>query len=84
MMRPATDVLDPILLHLTLEAGLAPPIGVLPAVVGEHLPRHTVVGYPATVGLQDMFGRLTAVQPQGGDVTAVIIHKADQIRVAAC
>jgi hypothetical protein len=45
------DVSDPVLFHLLLEAGLAPPVGVLPAVVGKHLPRNPVVGHRPTVGL---------------------------------
>jgi hypothetical protein len=76
------DVPDPVLFHLLLEAGLAPPVGVLPAVVGKHLPRHPVVGHRPPVGLKHVFGRLAAVESQTGDVAAVVVDKADQIGVA--
>jgi hypothetical protein len=51
MVRTRTDVLDPVLFHLPLKPGLASPVGVLPAVVGEHLTRHAVLGHRPPVGL---------------------------------
>jgi hypothetical protein len=83
MVRSGADVLDPVLSHLPLEPGLASPVRVLPAVVGEHLLGNAVLGNPAAVGLQHVFGRLAAIQPQGDDVPAVVVHEADQISVAA-
>jgi hypothetical protein len=82
MVRAGADVLDPVLSHLPLEPGLASPVRVLPAVVGEHLLGHAVFGNPAPVGLQYVCGRLAAVQTQGRDVPAVVVHEADQISVA--
>ncbi len=83
MVGTRTDMLDTVLFHLPLEARLAPPVGVLAAVVGEHLPGHTVFGNTPAIGLQHMGGRLAAVQSQGGDVAAVIVHEADQVGVAS-
>jgi hypothetical protein len=82
MVGTRSDVLDTVFFHLPLEPGLSPPVGVLPAVVGEHLPGYAVFGNPAPVGLQNVFGRLAAIQPQGGDVSAVVVHEADQVRVS--
>jgi hypothetical protein len=77
------DVLHPVLFHLLLEAGLSPPVGVLPAVVGEHLLGNPVLGNSPAIGLQHMFGRLAAVDSQTGDVAAVVVDKTDQIGIAA-
>jgi hypothetical protein len=52
---------DPVLLQLLLEAGLAPPVGVLPAVVGQHLLGNPVVGYCPAVGLEHVLCGLAAV-----------------------
>jgi hypothetical protein len=83
MMRPRADVLDAILFHLPLKAGLTPPVRILAAVVGEHLTRYAVFANPPPVGLQNMFGGLAAEKPQGGDVAAVVVHEADQVGVSA-
>ena len=81
MVGARSDVLDPVFFHLPLEAGLSSPVGVLPAVVGEHLTRHTVLGSPPPVGLQYMFGGLAAVKTKAGDVTRVVVYKADQVGI---
>jgi hypothetical protein len=83
VVRPGADVFDTVFLQLLLEARFAPPVGVLPAVVGQHLLGHPVLGYPSAVGLQHMLGRLAAVQPQGRHVAAVIVDEADQVGVVA-
>jgi hypothetical protein len=72
---------NPVFLQLLLEAGLAWPVGVLPAVIGQHLLGDPVVGHLPAVGLQHMLGRLVAVQPQGRHVAAVIVDGADQVGV---
>jgi hypothetical protein len=41
-----------------------------------------LLGNTPAVGFQHVFGRLAAVQSQGGEVTAVVIHEADQVSVA--
>ena len=74
-------MLDAVLFHLSFETGLAPPVRVLTAVVGEHLPGNAVFGNATTVGLQHVGGRLTAIQPQGDDIPAVVIYEADQVGI---
>nr|WP_319525794.1 hypothetical protein [uncultured Desulfosarcina sp.] len=83
MVGTGTDMLDTVFFHLPFEARLAAPVRVLTAVVGEHLPGNAVLGNTATVGLQHVFGGLAAVQSQGDDIPAVIVHEADQVGVAA-
>ena len=61
MVGTRSNVLYPVLFHLPLKPGLAPPVGVLPPVVGKHLTGHTVFSDPPTVGLQDMFCSLASV-----------------------
>jgi hypothetical protein len=55
------DVAHAVLFHLPLEARLAPPVGVLAAVVGEHLAGNTVFGNPTPVGLQHLGRGLAAI-----------------------
>jgi hypothetical protein len=57
------DVLDAVFLQLLLEAGLPPPVGVLPPVVRQHLLGDPVVGHRPAVGLKHMLGGLAAVHP---------------------
>jgi hypothetical protein len=83
VVRPGTDVANPIFLHLLLEAGLAPPVGVLPSVVGQHLLGNPVLGHRPPEGLQHVLGGLAAVQPQRRHVTAVIVDEADEVGVVA-
>jgi peptidoglycan/xylan/chitin deacetylase (PgdA/CDA1 family) len=77
------DVLDAVLFHLPFETGLTPPVRILATVVGKHLFGDAVFSHPPAVGLQDVFGRLAAVQSQGGDVAAVVVHEANQVGVAS-
>ncbi|MFO7707846.1 MAG: hypothetical protein R6V84_06710 [Desulfobacterales bacterium] len=81
MVGPRADVLDPLFLELLLKPGLPPPVGVLPAVVGQHLLGDPVVGHRPPVGLEHVLGGLAAVQPQRGDVAAVVVDETDQVGV---
>jgi len=83
MVRAGSDMPDTVFFQLLLEAGLAPPVGVLASIVGQNLPRNPILGHRPAVGLQHVLGRLAAVQPQGRDVAAVIVDEADQVGVAA-
>jgi hypothetical protein len=83
VMRAGTDVFDAFFLQFLLEAGLPPPVGVLPPVVGQDLLGNSVLGHPATISLQYVLGGLASVQPQGGDVAAVIVDEADQVGIVA-
>jgi hypothetical protein len=82
MVRAGSDVLDTVFLHLPFEAGLTPPVGILAPVVREHLFGNAVLGNPPAVALQHVLRGLAAVQSQGGNVAAVVVHEADQVGVA--
>jgi hypothetical protein len=83
VVRPGADVFDPVFPQLLLKPGLAPPVGVLPAIVGQHLLGNPVLGHRPPVSLQHVLGRLAAVQPQGRHVAAVVVDEADQVGVVA-
>ena len=83
VVRTGADMFDALFLQFLLEAGLSPPVGILPAVVGQHLLGDPVVGHCAAVGLKHMLGGLAAVQPQGGHVAAVVVDEADQVGIVA-
>ena len=76
-------MLDPVLFHLPFKASLTPPVGVLAAVVGEHLLGNSVFGNPPAVGLQHMGRGLAAIQPKPCNVARVVVQVADQIGVFA-
>ena len=77
-----TDMLNAVLFHLPFEAGLASPVRVLPAVVGEHLFGNTILGNAAAICLQHMGGGLATIQAQAGNIPAVVVQKSDQVSVA--
>jgi hypothetical protein len=81
VVRPGPDVPHTVLVQFLLEARLAPPVRVLPAVVGQDLLGDPVVGHSATIGLQNVLGRLAAVQSKCCDVAAVVVDKPDQVGV---
>jgi hypothetical protein len=51
MMRPAFEVVNPILAQLRLETGGAAPTRVLAALIGKHLFGHTVLGHRPAIHL---------------------------------
>jgi hypothetical protein len=81
VMRPGPDVPHPVLVQLLLEARLAPPVRVLPPVVGQNLLGDPVVGHSTTIGLQNVLGRLAPVEPKGCDIAAVVVDEPDQVGV---
>ncbi len=68
MLRGTADVEHVILLEFLLEPRLAPPIGVLPPVVGEHLLRDPVLRHGGTVRLQNELACVAAIHPETGNV----------------
>ena len=72
---------DPVLGQFLFEAGRSPPVGILPAVVGEHLLGYAIFTHGAPVGLDHVLGRLAAVKPQPSDVAAVVVDIPDQVGV---
>jgi len=77
------DVLDPVLLQLLLEPRGAPPVGVLPAVVGQHLLGHPVIADCSAEDLQHALGSLATVQAETHQVPGVIVHEGDDVRCLA-
>jgi hypothetical protein len=84
MMRPALDVVDPILAQLRLETGRPAPTAVLAALIREHFFGHAVLGHRRAVHLQHVLRRLAAKYVQPHHVAGVIIQKSDQVGVLAC
>ncbi|MEI7881596.1 MAG: hypothetical protein WCI95_12045 [bacterium] len=76
----AAKVMDPILLHFTLEPRLPSPVRVLPAIVRQHLLGNPVLARASTVNLQHVLRRLRTVQSKSGDVAGMIINEPDQVR----
>ena len=83
MMRPAFEVVNPVLAQLRLEARRPPPTRILAPLIGEHLLGHAVLRHRRAVHLQDMLGRLAAKQVQSHHLAGVIVQKANQIGVLA-
>jgi hypothetical protein len=83
MMRPALDVVDPILAQLCLEAGRAAPTAVLAALIREHFFGYAVLRDRRAVHLQHVLRRLAAKHVQPHHVAGVIIEKADEVGVLA-
>jgi len=83
MMRPALDVVDPILAQLRLETRRAAPTAVLAALIREHFFGHAVLRHRRAVHLQHVLRRLAAKHVQPHHVTGVIIDKADEVGVLA-
>jgi hypothetical protein len=83
VVRAGLDVFDPVFLKLALKPGGAAPVGVLAAVVGEHLLGNTVFGDSPAVGFDYVLGGLAAVKTQPRNVSRVVVDKPDQVGVSA-
>jgi len=83
MMRPALNVVNPILAQLRLKVRGPAPTGVLAALIGEHLFGHAVLCHRPAVHLQDVLRRLAVKHLQPHHITGVIVDKADQVGVLA-
>ena len=82
MMRRAAHMVHVVPAQFRLELREAPPTGVLPPVVGEHLLGRTVLPGRLPVDLQHVLGRLAAVEPQRGDVPRVVVDEPDDVGIA--
>jgi hypothetical protein len=83
VMRPALDVMDPILAQLRFKARGSPPTGILASLIGEQFFGHAILGHRRAVHLQDVLGRLAAKDVHSYQVAGEIIHKTDQVGVLA-
>jgi len=83
VVRLAAEVVDPVFGQFLFKAGLAPPVRVLPPVVGKHLFGQPVLCDSRAVDLQHVLGALAAEQVQPNHVTRLIVNEADQVGVLA-
>jgi len=83
MMRAGLEVMRPVLFHLGLEASGAAPVDVLATIVGEHLLGGLILGRGDAENFEHVLSRVAAEQIGAHDEARVIIHEADEIRVAA-
>jgi hypothetical protein len=83
VVRPALQVVHPILPQLRLEPGGPAPTGVLAALIGEHFFGHTVLRHRPAIDLQDVLRRLAAKDVQPHHVAGVIVEEPDEVGVPA-
>lgn len=83
VMRPALNVVHPVLAQLRLKARGAAPTGVLAALIREHLFGYAILRDGPAVYLQDVLRRLTAKHVEPDHVARVIIQKADEVGILA-
>lgn len=74
-MRPALHMRDPMTLQLRLELGAPTPGGVLAPLVGQDLPRRSVVGNAARERLEHQHAPLVMRHRQAHQVPGVIIEE---------
>ncbi len=80
MVRPALDMPDAMTLELGLELGIAPPAGVLPALVGQDLARRTILGHATGQGLQHQTALLVMRQCQTHQIARVIVQERRHVQ----
>lgn len=83
MMRPGFEVMSAVLFHLRLKAGSAPPVDVLPSVVGEHLLGGLVFGRRHAEDFEHVLGGVTAKQIGPNNESGVVVHETDEVGVLA-
>ena len=79
MMRPALHMLDAMTLQLRLELRTATPGGVLAALVGQDLPRRTVVGNATRQRLQHQYAPLVVCHRKTHQIPRVIVQERRHI-----
>jgi hypothetical protein len=83
MMRPALDVMDPILSQLRFKPRGPAPTGILASLIGEQFFGHAILGHRRAINLQDVLGRLAAKDVRSHHVAGEIIHETDEVGVLA-
>lgn len=81
VLRARDDLRDPVFAQLRRKPALAPPAGVLPAPVGEHLLGRGVFADRDPVGLNHRLGRGAPKQSKPHDVPGVVVHEGDDVGV---
>jgi hypothetical protein len=80
VLRSALDVPHAVAAHQLLEGRLAPPRGVLPALVGQHFRRRAVLRRRPLECLEHQLRPLVVRQCVPDHVARVVVHEADQIQ----
>jgi hypothetical protein len=80
-MRGAAEVMDVILLELRFKPRLPAPIGVLPAIVRQHLLGQAILAHRPPIHFQHVLGGLTAIESQPDQVARVIVHEPNQVGI---
>lgn len=80
-MRLTAEVMDMIFGQLPFKPRLATPVGVLPAIVRQHLLGNTKLARRPPIHFQHMLRRLAAIQSQPHQVPRVIVHEPNQVRI---
>lgn len=83
MVGTGFEVVDPILLQLRLEFRGAPPVGVLAAVVRQHLLGGIEFADGRAVHGDDVLRGLAPEEVHPGDEAGIIVHETDQVGVPA-
>jgi hypothetical protein len=81
VMRGAAEVMDTVFLKLRFKPRLPAPVGVLPAIVRQHLLGQAILAHRPPIHFQHVLGGLTAIEPQPDQVAGVIVHEPNQIGV---
>ena len=79
MMRTALHMVDALAAELFLEPGHAPPGGVLPALVGQDLPRHPVVGDTPSQGFHHELAPLMVGHDEAHQIPGVVVQEGRHV-----
>lgn len=83
MVRGGFDVDDAVLFEFRLEPAGAVPVGVLPAIVGEHLFGRIILRFGLPEDFDEVVGRLAAEKVHAHYVAGKIVDEADEVGVVA-
>ena len=83
VMRAGLEVSDAAFFEFGLEAGGAPPGGVLAPVVGEHFFGRVILAHGGAQDFQHVLGCLAAEDISADQEARVIVHEPDQVGVTA-
>lgn len=79
MVRPALHMADAVALELGLELGVAPPAGVLAALVGQDLARRPVLGNTSRERLQHQTALLVVRERQTHQIARVVVQECRHV-----
>lgn len=83
VMGAAAEVMNVIFLKFPFKARLATPVGVLAAIIRQHLLGQAILAHRPPIHFQHVLGSLAAIQPQSHHVARVIVHEPNQVGILA-